>query len=545
MSGDTEARARGRECFGRRAWGDAFAELSAADQGAPLDPPDIERLAMAAYLVGRDEDSVAAWERAHHALLSRGDVVRAARCAGWLVFVFLNGGEFARAGGWLARARRLIDDVGHDCAEQGHLLVPVAFQRAFEGDWPNAYEIAGQAAAIGARFGDVDLVTLARNIQGRALIGQGNTADGMTLLDEVMVAVMADEVSEIVAGSVYCSVIEACQEVFDLRRAQEWTAALTHWCDSQPDLVPFSGDCLVHRAEILQLHGAWPDAAGAARRACERLLPRAQPAVGRAFYQEAELHRLCGEFAQAEEGYRQASRWGREPQPGLARLRLTQGRVDAAEAAIRRVVDGTDDRVARSRLLPAHVEIMFAAGDVLAARAAADELSEMAADLDAPLLRALATHAQGAVLLLEGDAQAAHGTLRDAWTAWQKLEVPYEAGRVRVLIGLACRQLGDQDTAEMELDAAGWVFQELGAAPDLARAHALSRKWAAKPAGGLTARELEVLRLVATGKTNRSIAADLFLSEKTVARHVSNIFSKLGLSSRAAATAYAYEHHLV
>ena len=545
MSGDTEARARGRECFGRRAWGDAFAELSAADQGAPLDPPDIERLAMAAYLVGRDEDSVAAWERAHHALLSRGDVVRAARCAGWLVFVFLNGGEFARAGGWLARARRLIDDVGHDCAEQGHLLVPVAFQRAFEGDWPNAYEIAGQAAAIGARFGDVDLVTLARNIQGRALIGQGNTADGMNLLDEVMVAVMADEVSEIVAGSVYCSVIEACQEVFDLRRAQEWTAALTHWCDSQPDLVPFSGDCLVHRAEILQLHGAWPDAAGAARRACERLLPRAQPAVGRAFYQEAELHRLCGEFAQAEEAYRQASRWGREPQPGLARLRLTQGRVDAAEAAIRRVVDGTDDRVARSRLLPAHVEIMFAAGDVLAARAAADELSEMAADLDAPLLRALATHAHGAVLLLEGDAQAAHGTLRDAWTAWQRLEVPYEAARVRVLIGLACRQLGDQDTAEMELDAAGWVFQELGAAPDLARAHALSRKWAAKPAGGLTARELEVPRLVATGKTNRSIAADLFLSEKTVARHVSNIFSKLGLSNRAAATAYAYEHHLV
>jgi DNA-binding CsgD family transcriptional regulator len=540
-----EARARGRECFGRRAWGDAFAELSAADQGAPLDPPDIERLAMAAYLVGRDEDSVAAWERAHHALLSRGDVVRAARCAGWLVFVFLNGGEFARAGGWLARARRLIDDVGHDCAEQGHLLVPVAFQRAFEGDWPNAYEIAGQAAAIGARFGDVDLVTLARNIQGRALIGQGNTADGMNLLDEVMVAVMADEVSEIVAGSVYCSVIEACQEVFDLRRAQEWTAALTHWCDSQPDLVPFSGDCLVHRAEILQLHGAWPDAAGAARRACERLLPRAQPAVGRAFYQEAELHRLCGEFAQAEEGYRQASRWGREPQPGLARLRLIQGQVDAAEAAIRRVVDGTDDRVARSRLLPAHVEIMFAAGDVLAARAAADELSEMAADLDAPLLRALATHAHGAVLLLEGDAQAAHGTLRDAWTAWQRLEVPYEAARVRVLIGLACRQLGDQDTAEMELDAAGWVFQELGAAPDLARAHALSRKRAATPAGGLTARELEVLRLVATGKTNRSIAADLFLSEKTVARHVSNIFSKLGLSSRAAATAYAYEHHLV
>ena len=256
---------------------------------------------------------------------SRGDVERAARCAGWLVFVLLNGGEFARAGGWLARARRLVDEVGHDCAEQGHLLVPAAFQHAVEGDWPNAYALAGRAVEIGLRFGDVDLVTLARNIQGRALIAQGDTTAGMTLLDEVMVAVVADEVSEIVAGSVYCSVIEACQEVFDLRRAQEWTAALTHWCDAQPDLVPFSGNCLVHRAEIMQLHGAWPDARGAARRACERLLPRAQPAVGAAFYQEAELHRLCGEFAQAEEGYRQASRWGREPQPGLARLRSDPG----------------------------------------------------------------------------------------------------------------------------------------------------------------------------------------------------------------------------
>jgi DNA-binding CsgD family transcriptional regulator len=540
-----EARAHGRECFDRRAWADAFAELSAADREAPLEPEDLERLAMAAYLLGRDDDSVEVWERAHHELLRRGDEERAARCAGWMVFVLMNGGEFARGGGWLARARRLLDDGQRDCAERGHLLVPVAFQRAFAGDWPSAYAISAQAAEIGDRFGDIDLVTLARNIQGRALIGQGKTVEGMTLLDEVMVAVMADEVSEIVAGAVYCSVIEACREVFDLRRAQQWTAALTHWCDSQPDLVPFSGNCLVHRAEIMQLHGAWPDALDAAQRACERLLRRAQPAVGAAFYQQGELHRLCGEFAQADEAYEQASRWGRDPQPGLARLRLAQGRVDAAEAAIRRAAAGAQDPVARAHLLPALVEIMCAAGDVRAARAAADELSEMADDLDAPLLRALATHAQGAVLLFESDARAALGAQRHAWTAWQELEVPYEAARARVLIGLACRALGDEETAEMELDAARSVFEQLGAVTDLERAHALSRKAPAKPAGGLTAREFEVLRLVATGKTNRSIAADLFLSEKTVARHVSNIFGKLGLSSRAAATAYAYEHDLV
>ncbi len=535
----------GRESFVRRDWADAVAELSAADREAPLEPEDLERLATAAYLAGGDDDSVQAWERAHRELLRRGDLLRAVRCAGWLVFVLQTGGEFARAGGWLARARRLLDDGPRDCAERGHLLVPEAFQRAFAGDWPNAYAIAGQAAEFGDRFGDLDLVTLARNVQGRALIAQGKTADGMTLLDEIMVAVMADEVSEIVAGAVYCSVIEACHEVLDLGRARQWTTALTHWCDSQPDLVPFSGQCLVHRAEIMQLNGAWPDALEAAQQASQRLLQRPQPAVGAAFYQQAELHRLRGEFGQAEAAYHQASRWGREPQPGLARLRLVQGQIDAAAAAIRRVVDAAQDGVVRSRLLPAHVEIMLAAGDVPAARAAAGELSEMADDLDAPLLRAVAAQAQGAVLLSEGDAQAALAALRPAWTAWQELEVPYEAARVRVLIGLACRQLGDEESAEMELDAAHWIFGRLGAVPDVARAQSLSGKAAAKPAGGLTARELEVLHLVATGKTNRVIAAELFLSEKTVARHVSNIFTKLGLSSRAAATAYAYEHDLV
>jgi DNA-binding NarL/FixJ family response regulator len=543
---DVDALAQGRESYEQQRWSGAFAHLSSADRCAPLEPEDLERLATAAYLVGRDADCADIWARAHQAFLSRGEVERAVRCAFWLAFGLLHRGEHARGGGWIARAQRLLDEGQHDCVEQGYLLLPLALRCVFGGDPARGYALFCQAAEIAEHFADPDLTALTLHSRGRVLLRMGELDEGVILLDEAMVAVETGEVSPMVAGDVYCSVIEGCLEIFDLRRAQEWTAALTHWCESQPDLVPYRGQCLVRRAEILQLRGFWPDALEEAQQACERLArPPGEPAAGAAFYQRAELHRLRGEFAEAEEAYRQGSQWGRGPQPGLAQLRLAQGQIDAAEAAIRRALDEAQERRIRSRLLLAYVEIMLAVDDLPAARAAAAELAEIAGDLDAPLLHAVAAQAQGAILLAEGDARAALAALRQAWTTWQELDAPYEAARARVLIGLACRELGDKDTAAMELDAARCVFQQLGAAPDLARVEELTRTAAPRAAGGLTAREVQVLRLVAAGKTNRAIATELFISEKTVARHVSNIFLKLGLSTRAAATAYAYEHDLV
>ena len=523
-------------------WGVAFAELSAAHREGQLDVGDLEHLAVAAYMVGNDAACGEAWTAAHHAWLRSGDEARAARCAfGQALGLFFRG-DLAPAMGWVARGGRLLEESRRDCVELAWLRMLNALPRLFEGD-ADVYASFVEAGEIAERFADADAAMFARLCRGYALIFAGRAAEGMVLLDEVMVSVTADELSPMLAGIAYCQVIALCQAVFDLRRAREWTEALTRWCDAQPDLVPFRGNCLVHRCEIFQLQGAWADALESARRACEWLAgPPMWDALGSAHYQLAEIQRLRGELADAEESYRRASLAGRDPEPGMSLLRLAQGRADVAAPAMRRALDEAQDPIARSRLLPACVDVLLAVEDVASARAAADELARIAAQLGAAYVTGLAAEASGAVLLAEGDSRAALTELRTAHRVWRDLDAPHQAARVRVLIGAACRELGDGGNAELEFEAARAVLEQLGARPDLER---LARLAESPRPGGLSRRENEVLTLVAAGKTNRAIASELFISEKTVARHVSNIFTKLGLSSRAEATAYAYKRGLV
>ena len=537
---------RGRAAYARRAWRHAHESLARADQGVPLGAEDLELLARSAYMIGRETAFLRALERAHQAHLDAGQALRAVRCAFWVGINLALQGAMGGAAGWLGRAQRLLDREGRDCVERGYLSLPLVFQRAAAGEWEAAVAIAADAAAIGERFGDRDLFALAGHEHGHILIRQGQVPDGLALLDEAMIAATDGELSPIVTGIVYCGVILACQEAWELRRAQEWTAALTSWCEQQPEMVAFTGRCLLHRAEVMQVRGAWHEALEEARRAVGRSAQANNPAAaGEACYRQGEVHRLRGRLAAAEESYREASRWGREPQPGLALLRLAQDDGAAAVSAIRRVAAETTAPPRRARLLPAYVEIMLATGDLDEARRACAELEEIAASRGSAMLDATAASARGSVELAADAVPAALVALRRAWQAWQELEAPYEAARTRVLIGRACRALGDEEAAGLELEGARGAFEQLGAAPDVARVDALTARGAPADAHGLTARELEVLRLVAAGQSNREIAGALVISEHTVARHLQNMFAKLGVSSRTAAGAYAFEHGLV
>ncbi len=534
----TEPGTIGLGAFQERHWSVAHEALAAGDEAGILAPDDLERFAIAAQLLGNDDESTDLLVRAHQAHLAGGEHCPAARCAFWLSMLLMERGEMAQAGGWLARAERILDEAGAECVERGYVQVPQGIQ-LIDQDPEAALRVFDSIAASARRFSDTDLATMGRLGQGQALIRLGRHDEGARRLDEVMTGVVSGEVSPFVSGIMYCAVIELCHEMFDLRRAMEWTTALTRWCESQPDLVMFRGRCLVYRAEVMQLHGEWAAAVREVELASGML--EGQPAVGAAHYRQGELQRLRGKIAEAEESFRRAEEHGRRPEPGRALLRLSQGRLEPAATAIRHALNEAEAPAQRVGLLPAAVDIFLAAGEIESARDAADEEVRLARLLGMPYLDAAAERAQGSVALAAGEPLVAAERLRRSLSGFQALELPYETARTREMLADAAESLGDDETARIHRDAARETYAALGAAPDLARLGGA----ASEDSGELTPREREVLRLIATGMTNRAIADTLVISEKTAANHVSNILAKLGLSSRAAATAYAYEHGLV
>jgi len=520
----------------------AHDSLTRADRRGQLASDDLELLARSAYMLGLDDDYVTALTRAHQAHLESGDLPRAVRCAIWIGHSFLFRGQLPQAGGWFARAERLLKRCPEDCVERGYVLIPLWLAQMQSGDYDEGLATTTEAERIGERFDDSDLVWLARDEQARALLRLGRVEQGLHLVEEILVSAEAGELSPFITGIVYCNTIDFCRDCYELRHVVEWTAALTRWCDRQPEMVTHNGLCLVHRAEIMQLTGKWADAMTEAQRAAERFTEGVlnQFALGFAHYRLGELHRLRGSFDDAEVEYREASRWGFVPQPGTALMRLAQGRHEVAAASIRRAVTETVEPLARARLLSAYVDVMVAVGDSEAARGAARELARIAAQRGNDVLDAMSAKANGHVSLIEGHVETALVALRRAVVVWQSLEASYEVAQIRVLLSAACDAFGDDEAARLELEAARDCFTSLGARPDLA----MLARGSSRPTHGLSAREVDVLRLVAAGKGNREIADALVISEHTVARHVQNIFAKLGVSSRTAAAAFAFEHHL-
>ena len=532
---------RGRDAARREAWAEAYEELASAEP-TDLTPEDLEALSDAAWWLSKMDESIAARRSAYAGYAESGEDARAAYMAGRLGVEHLTRGEPAVGAGWLMRAHRHLEGLP-DRVEHGFLAVIEATVARFGGDLDRAHQLATRAAEIGRRFRNPDVVALAIHTNGLISISEGRETEGVAMLDEAMTAVVAGELSSFFTGVVYCNVIGACLELADVRRAGEWSEAARAWCESLPPESPYPGLCRINRAEVARLRGAWAEAEAEAVRASEELLSFDPMAAASAYYEAGEIRRRTGNDPGAEDAFARARELGFDPQPGHALLRLGQGKVEAAQTSLRLAVSGGEGNpLRRARLLMAQVDVALAARDPETARAARDALA-LIADSERPALAAAAASADAALRLAEGDVSTALESSRRAASIWQELKLPYEAAFARLTYGLALRASGDEEDARSELRAALATFERLGASPDARRVADLLGVGRGLPRG-LSEREAEVLRLLATGKTNREIAAALVISEHTVARHLQNMFVKLGVSSRSAATAFAFEHDL-
>ena len=532
-----------REVYERREWVAAYQALSVLDE-TELKADDFLALATTAYLLGRRNDCVHALQRAYQSALESDDLPTGVRAAYLMTTTLWEAGELAVGNGWHARAERLVDQLDADVAERGYLHDLDMMSHILDGAFGDAFPLAPRITDHGRRHHEPDLLALGLHAEGRLMLYSGAVADGLKRIDEAMACVMDGELTPVTAGRVYCSTIEACQEVSDFDRAGAWTHALTTWCENQPGLVAFTGQCATHRGQLLRLHGAYAEAVEEFERAIDRYLAvGGNPALGLAHYERAETHRLRGKYDDADADYSRAAEHGHSGQPGRALLWLASGRPDAAAAAVRRLLAELDDPAHRSQVLAAAVEVLLATGDSDDAAGLCQELQMFGESFGCTGLQASGHYALATAELAQGAPDPALRAARKAVGVWSHISAPYEVARSRRAVGQALRLLGDEESAVADLTAARRAFADLGTGP--AEQEVASLLGQEETPGGLSPREVEVLRLVAAGRTNSEIAAELVLSEKTVSRHLSNIFSKLDVGSRTAAAAFAYEHRLL
>jgi DNA-binding CsgD family transcriptional regulator len=523
-------------------WDEAYRLFSEADRSG-LTADALETFAEVAWWTARLDESLALRQQAYERFVAAGENRRAARGAWFLYFDYLwYKASASVASGWLQQAERLL---AHEpeCVEHGYLAIARVVSACEQGDLATAATEADKAAAVGRRFGDRGLTTLAIGELGGVRLSQGHAAEGWALLDEAMATVLTGRLDPLITGWVFCSLLIHCFEMADLRRAAEWTDAALAWCESLQGTTPYHGVCRTHRVELSTLRGEWDVATSEAVRATEELLTLDPTVAGEAFYVMGELHRRRGELDDAETAFVRAHQLGREPQPGLALVRLAQGRLDDAGGLLR-LSPESESLLARSRILGAQVAVAVTAGDTTTAEEASRSLDELAAAAPNSVVAATAATARAMVRLAAGDMAAAGPAAGTARSLWRELKMPYEEAQARVLLARVCRAAGDEERARLEFDAARAAFERLGADLDAREVQKLLEPAAPRP-GGLSAREVEVLRLVAAGNTNREIATQLVISPHTVTRHLQNIFTKLGVSSRAAAARVAVEHELV
>jgi DNA-binding CsgD family transcriptional regulator len=529
---DDQALTAAREACEGHAWATARERFHAAGE---LATDDLESLAGACWWLGEVEEYAVASAELHRRLLDEGQPVRAALTAFELGYTEVVRGREEAGVGWMARARRLFEELP-EAPERGFVLVVDAQAAMVGGDLEGAAELAEQALALGEEHDLPTLVALGRFLCGAVAVHRGQTERGLRSVDEAMLPVQAGQVAPEWVGLLYCDTIQLCHDLMDLPRAQRWTTLTERWCEGYAPAVMFTGICRVHRAQLRVVRGEWERAEQEAQQAAEDLEGLDVGVAAEAHYSLGELCRLRGEPDAAERAYRRAHELGRDPLPGLALLSLQRGRRQVAASILDAALAAQVFPLARAPLLAARVEVALAGTDPGESTAYLEELTRIAEEHASPGWRAESRRWRGAVLLARGMPAEAVRELRQACALWQEMDAPYQVCRIGPDLADAYEALGDRDTARREREKAAAVLQRLGV-PDVPPAE--------RDLGGLTPRELEVVVAVADGCSNRQAARALHISERTVARHLANVYLKTQVTSRTAAVAWARERGLL